>query len=667
MTRRCLLSTTVGLLVSWALVAQPPAADSPPSDSAPPAPTRLMLVSWDGAGDFWLDRLLDEGHMPQLRRMIASGTRARHLVGTAPSKTAPSHASIYTGCGPAVHGVTANTVGFFDNPGDHTVLAGRNGFSADVLRAEPLFVTASKAGRRVAILSASHYIPHQTLIDRFGPLGDAGFLSFSSFRQEIVPATVIGPDEIDADGTFRVVLGDTVVDGRLLDDPADPVDGFDTVRLVVDGDETTAVTLTPRPTATTATARTDAWSRAVPIRGARRDGVEDGVSATFFRLFELAPDGSSMVLYHRRAGDQVGVFSDAERAAYGAIAPGGHDEPFRVYGRGGLGQPIGVGGDGTAEDRMVEIAAFDMDLRIAGTRMIWGEWRPDVLFHYTPLSDQYSHGWVGHFDPATALYDPAIADAMWPYYAAFFDQLDRWLGVLLALAEADGAILGLVSDHGMAGADRNLHVAQLLADAGLLHFDDDGQVDLTKTQVLPTPGEFAVQINDVAWQGGIVPLEDRRAVLTAATDALLAARDADGKPLVVQVVDPSEHSDWLSTAAAEARDGKVYGDALHFDLAPGVYARGRPRASDALVTPVPSPWAQGVHGYSPHRRLMHAMFYLAGPGVRRGVETPSARQIDVAPTVAHLIGLPAPRDACGRVLFEALTSTTPMTASPETR
>jgi arylsulfatase A-like enzyme len=46
-------------------------------------------------------------------------------------------------------------------------------------------------------------------------------------------------------------------------------------------------------------------------------------------------------------------------------------------------------------------------------------------------------------------------------------------------------------------------------------------------------------------------------------------------------------------------------------------------------------------------------FVAAGPGVRAGVVLDRVRLIDVAPTVARLLGVPAPT-VDGRVLQEAL-------------
>jgi hypothetical protein len=51
---------------------------------------------------------------------------------------------------------------------------------------------------------------------------------------------------------------------------------------------------------------------------------------------------------------------------------------------------------------------------------------------------------------------------------------------------------------------------------------------------------------------------------------------------------------------------------------------------------------------------MHAIMYLAGPGLKRGAAIGPVRNEDLAPTVMRLLDLPAPAQATGRVLSEAL-------------
>ncbi len=61
---------------------------------------------------------------------------------------------------------------------------------------------------------------------------------------------------------------------------------------------------------------------------------------------------------------------------------------------------------------------------------------------------------------------------------------------------------------------------------------------------------------------------------------------------------------------------------------------------------------RGGHGAA-EAEVLRVPLVMAGPGVRAGVAG-TARQIDVAPTVAALLGVPIPGAASGRVLVEAL-------------
>ncbi len=61
---------------------------------------------------------------------------------------------------------------------------------------------------------------------------------------------------------------------------------------------------------------------------------------------------------------------------------------------------------------------------------------------------------------------------------------------------------------------------------------------------------------------------------------------------------------------------------------------------------------EGGHG-GPEPEVLETPLVLAGRGVRSGIRSES-RQVDVAPTIAALLGLPLPGAAQGRVLVEAL-------------
>ncbi|MEM7356873.1 MAG: alkaline phosphatase family protein, partial [Acidobacteriota bacterium] len=119
---------------------------------------QLIVIAWDGAGDWVVDKLLAESQLPHLARLAASGVAAEHSVTSFPSKTAVGFATLWTGCWPDRHGVTANAV--LPQPAaEHDLLESTRGFASRVLHAEPFFVTAAKAGRKVVVLSSTQSYP----------------------------------------------------------------------------------------------------------------------------------------------------------------------------------------------------------------------------------------------------------------------------------------------------------------------------------------------------------------------------------------------------------------------------------------------------------------------------------------------------------------------------
>lgn len=70
----------------------------------------------------------------------------------------------------------------------------------------------------------------------------------------------------------------------------------------------------------------------------------------------------------------------------------------------------------------------------------------------------------------------------------------------------------------------------------------------------------------------------------------------------------------------------------------------------ALITDV-APY--GTHGANPEQAAMRTIMVFNGPGVRAGQKLTNVNIIDFAPTLAWLLNLPKPKDATGRVLFEA--------------
>ena len=91
--------------------------------------------------------------------------------------------------------------------------------------------------------------------------------------------------------------------------------------------------------------------------------------------------------------------------------------------------------------------------------------------------------------------------------------------------------------------------------------------------------------------------------------------------------------------------------ALYLDAAP-LYAITA-KTTGSSITNLGKGEDRAAHGYAPSRVEMRALFVIAGKGIKPGGHTQYARLIDIAPTMARLLGLEM-KTARGRVISEVL-------------
>jgi predicted AlkP superfamily pyrophosphatase or phosphodiesterase len=136
-------------LVTLVIAVLPSAACSRRVDGSPAArgdSPIVVLISLDGFRWDYLDR----EPTPHLRRLAASGVRARWMMPAFPTLTFPNHYTIVTGLLPAHHGIVGNT---FVDPADNVRFRYTDTLIAPQSRwwgGEPLWVTAQRQGRRSA-------------------------------------------------------------------------------------------------------------------------------------------------------------------------------------------------------------------------------------------------------------------------------------------------------------------------------------------------------------------------------------------------------------------------------------------------------------------------------------------------------------------------------------
>jgi predicted AlkP superfamily phosphohydrolase/phosphomutase len=652
----CRVAATSGILVT-VLVAigggGSASAGGGKTATVPRGPKRVIVVSWDGAADWVIDKLLAEGKLPNVARLVASGVRTEASRPAWPSKTACGHAAIWTGAYSDVNGISGNWVPQLPKA-QHTLLEDRSGFHSTGLTAEPLWISAARAGKKVVVLSATHTFPSDR--DRRA-LAESGvpedrLKTFSGFESKIARATVLTSADLrpaavaewklaaaGAPGSREIVVdvAESRFFGLVFDDPNDPVKGLDTL-LIRQGSRDpkaaiTESTIRPREAA----GDIESFSQRFRISKGSLFGF------TYFRLFDLAPDGSRMTLYQRGVSGLQGLASAEEITAYTSAYGGFHDEAFfGLYDSKELGPRLWEGGDGTAERRVLELVRLDVEFRIRGIQYAARTWNPDLVFHYTPTTDSAGHLWIGALDPEGRRYDPALAEKLWPVYEEVFRLEDRWLGQLIDAAGPEGAVC-LVSDHGMAATDAFFFPNAVLERAGLLAATGK-TIDLARTRACVPPwSDFFVTVNGTERLGGVVKAADREAVLREVEEALLSARDpGTGRRIVRAVFRPAE-------TVGLGIGGMACGD-LYYDLMPGYYPFSR--VSSQIVEPDESAIGSGNHGFFSFRRSMQAICIMGGVGLAAGRTIGPVRQIDIAPTLSYLLGIPPPRDARGHAIAD---------------
>lgn len=629
--------------------------------TVPTTERRAILVSFDALNEERVRSTLPAGSVPTFLRFFGQASCADGARPMWPSVTAASHAAIWTGVYGDVNGVVANTQAPLPWR-DFSLADLRSGFESRELTAEPIWISAGRAGRTVV----GHHVTQAGEPGRW--LATGGRDTAAARRDSIALATP---------GVF-VVNGFTGgAEPRVLDERRDAprptsswrgveelgsigvplrevswLFGRDSLHALFFGASAyTEIVVSPRRDAARGVRVRPAPVEREPLEG--RDlarhfsevlwlGSEDGRGGVYFRLWELAPDLSSYQLFlSGRAvmrANHAEVLADYEDATGGFVG-----NPANVVLR-DAGATLQQGGDGTVELKYLETAELQTRQFMRASEWLWRTRQPAMQAEYFSLGDGLDHQWLGAVSMAVPGQNAALAARINAMRARGWALVDRRLAGLLEMARAGNAMILVTGDHGMRPTWRNFHVNAVLRRAGLLGVDTAGKIDLARTQAASPTGYF-VQVNRAVRKGGIVPAGRVDEVAQAAAAALLAARGPEGEPIVKRVWRPQPND---SLGIGGPAGGEVY-----FDLAPGYYPSAA--GSDSVVTPrAPT----GSHGFPSIEPDMRSAFCASGPGIG-GRRLPTVRVIDAAPTVSAWLGIPPPADARGVSLLEALRTPAP--------
>lgn len=243
-----------------------------------------------------------------------------------------------------------------------------------------------------------------------------------------------------------------------------------------------------------------------------------------------------------------------------------------------------------------------------------GKYKPNLLAIHLLLTDEAQHHYGPHHYEASA----ALTNA------------DYCVGILRKAVEKAG-IAGettfvVTADHGFHSVYQEINIRPAFEKAGLLD----------KIRLRGGGWSMAVELTDKFNQSTDMP------ILRQTFDTLRS------QGIVKRVAGPEDmHA--LGQPRFEESDYATGQYLLMPDIDHFLVAD----AASSSMEPRPRKTPAHSHGYLPQHPRMYPILVLSGAGIKQSVTLPHARNIDIAPTIAHLLGLEM-KNVSGKVLSEAL-------------
>ena len=232
---------------------------------------------------------------------------------------------------------------------------------------------------------------------------------------------------------------------------------------------------------------------------------------------------------------------------------------------------------------------------------------PDLLLLHFLVADSFQHD-----------YGPGSPEARWAL--EYVDDLvGRLLAVLEEVGRRDRTAILVVGDHGFVGVHHVALPNVALHEAGLLRLDREGRVTGHDARVVANGGAAHVYVADG-------PAREAR---------VARLRELLGElPGVARVLDPDAcRALGLPTPDEDPTQGDLMlaaADGWHFADHATLEAADR------------APRHRGSHGHLPDDPRLLAGLVAAGPGIAAGRRTGPASHLDVAPSIARLLGVALP-------------------------
>jgi 2',3'-cyclic-nucleotide 2'-phosphodiesterase (5'-nucleotidase family) len=671
------------------------AANSAKPLSPKPSASSVVFFNADGMRPDLMERFAAAGAMPTYKALMNAGVRGDNGMQQGfPTNTGVGWYNLATGTWPSEHGSTNNT---FFRTGDSSFNNSTSSFSNGVLQADTIGEAAERAGKKVVSIEWSG--SSRTMTPMQGPVVD--YRSFYSNRglwtNYDVPGQPAGANAFnvqyqrntlaDASGWTNVPTSYSPAKQGTFDlgsytsggSPVIANDQYDFY--VYDSTNDAKVDYDHVAVVPNAAGKDGSKSVADLTRGQWADvklllANPAGKTAGFYvKSLKFDPNLAQFSLFFTSVARSVATYP-----GYGGdfaddlnrLFPSSTGADYAIF-ESGL-----VDAETYVQQGLMWQNAIDAYLHyILGTgpmKTVDGStvqglgYKPDLLLLGTSTTDEFQHMFLGLESPSVN----GIANPYYNAYESYGEVITPSLAdsyIRQAYAEADDTLaLGrqliggtpttfATSDHGFGAQWLAVNAGKVLHDAGLLVNGDGSEVS---SNCRAASGTGAVNLAKVCVAGGTAQIyvnttlpsgTTYEQVRTAAINAFQNLTDPanPGAQVVLKIL---KKEDLRNVDGVDALHPNRSGDV--------VVVLKPPYQFDASTKGQTIAFSQffGQHGYLPdtvdlaNNVNMHAAFVAAGPGIRHQDPVAGIRAIDVAPTIAFLMGIPGPQNARGSILYK---------------
>lgn len=692
------LSTALAVFTANAPLGAP-MPGMPPGGGLPKA-ERVILFAADGMRPDLMERYITAGDMSTYATLMATGVSGDNgLVQAFPPSDGVGWYTLATGAYPSEHGSTNNTF-FRTGDGFNNRTAA---FSSGVLQADTIAESAERAGKKVVSLEWSG--GSRTITPIKGPVVDyrnfysnrglwtnwdvpgqpAGANAFGVQYQRYDLADASGWTDVPGtystakQGTFDLgsytsggspVIANDQYDFYIYDSTNDATENYDHVLIVPNASAKNG-------SQAVANLMERQWGD-IKVTLANPAGKTGGF---YVKAQRFAPDLSQFALFFTSVARSIATCT-------GCGDIGDFEDDLNRLFPSSTGADYAILESGLVDvDTYVEQGLMWQNAHWTYLRYILGTdalptvdggavpclgYKPDLLMLGTPTTDEFSHQFLGLMTPSVngitnpyynnywsygELISPAVADG---FMREAYLEADQTLALGRALVGGNPTTFA-TSDHGFGSQWLAVNAGKVLADAGIQKNGDGSEVF---SNCRSASGSGVLNLAKACWSGGTAQIYVNTSlpagwtyeqVRTAVVDAFSRLTDPanPGAQVVLKIMKKEELRDV---------DGS---DSLHPNRSGDlVVVLNPPYQFDAATFGQTIAFSQffGQHGYLPETVAfesganLHGTFLATGPGIRNQNPVAGIRAVDVAPTVAFLLGIPGPANARGKILYEIFPS-----------